>query len=79
MSGKRKETTRAVLPPEEAAELEGHRDERGEHVTEDEVQQALSEFKRRGGLVRRLPDDATPRIATVGDRYGPYENLFSFS
>jgi hypothetical protein len=46
------------------------------HVTirHEDIVRALREFQARGGIIHKLPDTATPRLAVVGTRYGQYEN-----
>jgi hypothetical protein len=42
-------------------------------ITEAEVQEALRNFKERGGLVKKLPDEIVPTHNLVGARWAVYE------
>ena len=42
-------------------------------VSEEEIQQALAKFLRRGGLINQLPDQFVPRNLMVGGKWGMYE------
>ena len=44
-------------------------------VTEEEIQQALDKFKKRGGLIKKLPAEVTPRNTLVGAKWGMYEPI----
>lgn len=43
-------------------------------ITEQDIQRALRKFEQQGRLIRRLPEQATPRRRPVGARYGAYED-----
>ena len=43
-------------------------------ITTLEVQQALKNFREKGGLVLRLPAEKVPRHAMVGNKHGMFEN-----
>jgi hypothetical protein len=47
---------------------------REQPVREEDVARALQAFLRSGGMIRKLPNTATPRLAVVGSRYGQFEN-----
>ncbi len=42
--------------------------------TQNEIEAALLRFRQRGGLVRKLPDERSPRYNLVGARHGAYED-----
>jgi len=44
-------------------------------ITESDVQRALDEFRKQGRLIKKLPDQVTPRSNLVGERHGQYEIL----
>lgn len=44
-------------------------------VTHEDVQAALRKFEEKGGLIKRLPDEVTPRNSLVGSRWAVYESL----
>jgi hypothetical protein len=43
-------------------------------IAADEVSRAIQAFIRKGGIIHRLADARTPRLAVVGARYGQFEN-----
>lgn len=43
------------------------------NITSADIQQALKKFQKKGGLIKRLPDEDTPPRRLVGFRYGTYE------
>ncbi|HKJ00495.1 MAG TPA: hypothetical protein VKB51_18640 [bacterium] len=43
-------------------------------IREEDIARALREFHANGGMIRKLPDTATPRLAVVGARHGQFEN-----
>ena len=45
-------------------------------ITEGDIQAALRRFQAAGGLIKRLPDQGTPRNNGVGHTYGLYESMF---
>ena len=42
-------------------------------ITEAEVQEALRRFKASGGLIRKLPDEVSPRNFMVGGKHSAFE------
>lgn len=47
---------------------------RARPITQEDLTRALKSFKECGGIIRRLPETPTPRLAVVGSRYGQFEN-----
>ena len=43
-------------------------------ITEKDIRNALRQFMEEGGLIRKLPDEVSPRVAMVGINHGMYEN-----
>lgn len=48
---------------------------RNRSISKEKIQEALKKFKEQGGLIKKLPDEVTPRSCLVGARYAMYENL----
>lgn len=44
-------------------------------ITEAQIQQALDKFKKRGGLIKKLPDEVVPPHNLVGAKWGMYETI----
>ncbi len=44
-------------------------------ITHEQVQRALQAFQRRGGAIRQLPDQVTPRRNLLGAKWAIYELL----
>jgi hypothetical protein len=44
-------------------------------ITEAEIQQALQKFQKRGGLIKKLPDEVVPTHNMVGARWAVYETV----
>lgn len=47
---------------------------RNERINQEALARAIRSFQDRGGMIRRLPDSCTPRLAVVGARHGQFEN-----
>lgn len=45
-------------------------------ITEEEVRKAVNGFVKKGGLIKRLPNQVAIRSDLVGARHGTYEELF---
>ena len=48
-------------------------------ISEDDVQRAIRKFLQEGGLIKRLPDEVTPRSVLVGAKWGMYEPVLEFT
>jgi len=44
-------------------------------ISEVEIQQALSNFKARGGLIKKLPDEIVPSHNLVGSKWAMFETI----
>ncbi|MCZ6531750.1 MAG: hypothetical protein O7A08_02155 [SAR324 cluster bacterium] len=44
-------------------------------ITEDQIRQALKNFAKRGGLIRKLPPQIASDRRLVGAQHAVYENL----
>lgn len=44
-------------------------------ITHEDVQHAMRKFLDQGGLVKRLPDEVTPRGGRVGVQHAVYEDV----
>ena len=42
-------------------------------ITQENVQEALRRFMKEGGLIRKLPDEVSPRNFQVGGKYSAFE------
>lgn len=52
---------------------------RKSQISEEDVHRAIRKFLQAGGLIRRLPDEVTPRTVLVGAKWGMYEPVLEFT
>ena len=44
-------------------------------ITEEDVQKALQKFVKKGGLIKKLPDELISKNPLVGAKFGIYEQV----
>ncbi|MCZ6473228.1 MAG: hypothetical protein O7A08_08025 [SAR324 cluster bacterium] len=47
----------------------------GKTITHEHIERALEKFRRRGGLIKQLPDEIVIPDSMLGGRWGAYEPI----